>query len=199
MAVWSGSFLKFELATLGIVYIWRICAPDTRLSTICSVPCWWSNLDRSLFQCLRERRNPRRSFVCRSTAMNTKMEVLVASNQSRQREANPSLFISRTHGARKSFFGLQVTHLPSPPRQLSHGESPRQWLCVIWLDRCQTCSISIPLKAGDSEWGFPQSFLTELDVCQAKTRKKYELKHQAPFHYPSRFSLRRFQSLLHQA
>lgn len=55
------------------------------------------------------------------------------------------------------------------------------------------------ITAGDSEWGIPQRFLTELDVCQAQNTEKYELKHQAPFHYPSRFSLRRFQSLLHQA
>ena len=27
------------------------------------------------------------------------------------------------------------------------------------------------ITAGDSEWGIPQRFLTELDVCQAKTRK----------------------------
>lgn len=84
------------------------------------------------------------------------------------------------------FFGLQVTHLPSPPRQLSHGESPRQWLCVIWLDRCQTCSISIPLmvKAGDSEWGIPQSFLTELDVCQAQNTEKIWAKAPSAFPLP---------------
>ena len=137
---------------------------------------------------------PCHSFVCRSTAMNTKWRSLWPAT-SRGKGRQILRCRSRTHGAR--IFCLQVTHLPSPPRQLSHGDSPRR--CGDWLDRCQTCSISIPLKAGDSEWGFPQSFLTELDVCQAKTRKKYELKHQAPFHYPSRFSLRRFQSLLHQA
>lgn len=99
MAVWSGSFLKFELATLGIVYIRRICAPDTRLSKICSVPCWWSNLDRSLFQCLRERRNPLSQF-----RLSQHSHEHQNGGPCGQQPVDPSLFLSRTHGARKSFF-----------------------------------------------------------------------------------------------
>lgn len=104
-AVWSGSFLKFELATLGIVYIhpqdlcsWYKAFKDLFCSMLVVKP-WQESIPVP-----QREAQPLSQFRLSQHSHEHQMEVLVASNQSRQREANPSLFISRTHGARKSFF-----------------------------------------------------------------------------------------------
>lgn len=143
---------------------------------------------------------PCRSFVCRSTAMNTKWRSLWPATSRGKGRPILRCFSAEPTGLERHFFWF-AGDAPSIATKTAKSWRITKAMVVCWLDRCQTCSISIPLmlKAGDSEWGIPQSFLTELDVCQAQNTEKYELKHQAPFHYHSRFSLRRFQSLLHQA
>ena len=201
-AVWSGSFLKFELATLGIVYI----HPED----LCS----WYKAFKDLFSSMLVVKPwqepipvPQReaqplvavSFVAAQPWTPKWRSLWPATSRGKGRPILRCLSAEPT-GLESHFFGLQVTHLPSPPRQLSHGESPRQWLCVGWTDVRHAAYPSLWWSRLVTPSGeFPKASWQNWMFAKPKTLKKYELKHQAPFHYPSRFSLRRFQSLLHQA